>query len=123
MKLLLAKLWRALNLPKGIQLTIMNIFQDKFLIGVTGIIFNKKREILLFKHSYRSHSWSLPGGYLKSGEHPQRGNREVNPRRAGVGRQCRRPAQNAHRPRYGHPRHVLHGSTNRWRISFAHQVA
>jgi len=73
MKLLLAKLWRALNLPKGIQLMIMNIFQDKFLIGVTGIIFNKKREILLFKHSYRSHSWSLPGGYLKSGEHPKEG--------------------------------------------------
>lgn len=73
MKTLLAKIWKFLRLPKGIQLLIMRIFQDQFLVGVTGIIFNDKNEILLFKHSYRSHSWSLPGGYLKSGEHPREG--------------------------------------------------
>jgi len=49
---------------------VMRFLQDQFLIGVTGIIFNEKNDILLFKHTYRSHSWSLPGGYLKSGEHP-----------------------------------------------------
>lgn len=48
----------------------MRLFQNQFLIGVTGIIFNEKNEVLLFKHTYRQHSWSLPGGYLKSGEHP-----------------------------------------------------
>jgi len=32
---------------------------------------NEKKEILLFKHTYRPHKWSLPGGYLKSGEHPR----------------------------------------------------
>ena len=73
MKTLLAKIWKFLRLPKSIQLLIMRIFQDQFLVGVTGIIFNDKNEILLFKHSYRSHSWSLPGGYLKSGEHPREG--------------------------------------------------
>lgn len=73
MKTLLAKLWGWLKLPKGVQLAVMNLFQDKFLIGVTGIIFNEKREVLLFKHSYRSHQWSLPGGYLKGGEHPREG--------------------------------------------------
>jgi len=72
-KTLLAKIWKFLRLPKGIQLLIMRIFQDQFLVGVTGVIFNDKNEILLFKHSYRSHSWSLPGGYLKSGEHPREG--------------------------------------------------
>lgn len=51
----------------------MRIIQDQFLIGVTGIIFNDKKEILLFKHSYREIQWSLPGGYLKSKEHPQEG--------------------------------------------------
>lgn len=51
----------------------MRIFQDQFLVGVTGVIFNDKNEVLLFKHSYRSHSWSLPGGYIKSGEHPREG--------------------------------------------------
>jgi 8-oxo-dGTP diphosphatase len=66
-KLLLAKVWKALHLPKGLQLRLMRFFQDEFLVGLTGIIFNDKREILLFKHSYRSHAWSLPGGYLKAG--------------------------------------------------------
>lgn len=60
-------------MPKGLQLFIMRFFQDQFLVGVTGVIFNEKDEILLFKHVYRSHEWSLPGGYLKSGEHPKEG--------------------------------------------------
>ena len=51
----------------------MRFLQDQFLVGVTGIIFNDKKEILLFKHTYRTHSWSLPGGYLKAGEHPSEG--------------------------------------------------
>src|SRR3990167_9008723 len=71
MKTLLAKFWELLRLPKGIQLFAMRLLQDQFLVGVTGIIFNNKREVLLFKHTYRQHAWSLPGGYLKSGEHPR----------------------------------------------------
>lgn len=57
-------------LPKNIQLFIMRLFQSQFLVGVTGVIFNEKNEVLLFRHTYRQHSWSLPGGYLKAGEHP-----------------------------------------------------
>ena len=71
MKLFLAKIYRSLNLSKTWQLFIMRLFQTKFLVGVTGVIFNEKHEILLFKHTYRSHAWSLPGGYLESGEHPR----------------------------------------------------
>ena len=70
MKSLLARLWKLLNLPKSAQLFFMRFFQNQFLVGVTGVIFNEKNEVLLFKHTYRQHSWSLPGGYLKSGEHP-----------------------------------------------------
>jgi ADP-ribose pyrophosphatase YjhB (NUDIX family) len=73
MKTLLAKLYKALKLPKGIQLFIMSLTQDRFLVGTTGIVFNEKNEVLLFKHSYRSHAWSLPGGYLKACEHPSEG--------------------------------------------------
>ena len=73
MKRILTKLWKALRMPKGIQLFLMRFLQDQFLVGVTGIIFNDKNEILLFKHIYRSHSWSLPGGYLMGGEHPIEG--------------------------------------------------
>jgi len=71
MKSFLAKIWKLLNMPKGIQLFFMRFFQNQFLVGVTGIIFNEKMEVLLFKHTYRQHSWSLPGGYIKSGEHPK----------------------------------------------------
>ena len=70
MKSFLAKVWKFLNMPKGVQLFFMRFFQNQFLVGVTAIIFNEKQEILLFKHTYRQHSWSLPGGYMKSGEHP-----------------------------------------------------
>ncbi len=49
----------------------MRILQDQFLIGVTGIIFNNKNEILVFKHTYRQTQWGLPGGYIKTKEHPQ----------------------------------------------------
>lgn len=79
MKLLLAKLYKALQLPKEIQLTLMRITQAKFLVGTTGVVFNERGEVLLFKHSYRSHAWSLPGGYLKAHEHPSEGlEREIN---------------------------------------------
>ncbi len=71
--IVLAKLWKLLHLPKNLQLFVMRIIQDQFLIGVTGIFFNEKNEILVFKHSYRQTSWSLPGGYLKAREHPAEG--------------------------------------------------
>lgn len=70
---LLAKLWRYLSLPKNVQLNIMRLTQDLFLVGTTGIIFNDKKEILLLKHTYRQHQWSLPGGYMKATEHPTEG--------------------------------------------------
>ncbi len=73
MRALLAKIYKALKLPKGIQLKIMRLMQDKFLVGVTGVVFNDRGEVLLFKHSYRTHSWALPGGYLKAHEHPSEG--------------------------------------------------
>jgi 8-oxo-dGTP diphosphatase len=79
MKRMMAILWRTLHLPVDWQLFVMRLFQDRFLVGLTGIIFNGKREILLFRHTYRSHAWSLPGGYMKAGEHPKEGlEREIH---------------------------------------------
>ncbi len=69
----LLQLWKKLPLPKFAQIGIMRLVNDQFLIGVTGIIFNDKQEILLVKHTYRDVAWSLPGGYLKAGEHPKNG--------------------------------------------------
>ncbi len=70
---LLLKLWKFLPLSKNARLLIMRLCQNQFLVGVTGIIFNEKDDILLFKHTYREVPWSLPGGYLKAGEHPVEG--------------------------------------------------
>jgi 8-oxo-dGTP diphosphatase len=70
---LAAKIWKFLHLPTNWQLGLMKLFQDQFLIGVTGIIFNNQNEVLLFKHTYRNYLWSLPGGYIKAGEHPKEG--------------------------------------------------
>lgn len=51
----------------------MRVLQDQFLVGVTGVILNEKNEVLLFKHTYRQTQWSLPGGYMKTREHPFEG--------------------------------------------------
>jgi 8-oxo-dGTP diphosphatase len=70
---LAAKIWKLLHLPTNLQLMLMRLFQDQFLIGVTGIITNDAGEILLFRHTYRTTDWGLPGGYIKSREHPHEG--------------------------------------------------
>lgn len=75
----LLKVWRSLALAKHSQLQVMRLMNDQFLIGVTGVIFNDKQEVLLVKHSYRRVPWSLPGGFLKAGEHPKMGlEREIH---------------------------------------------
>jgi ADP-ribose pyrophosphatase YjhB (NUDIX family) len=75
---MLASFWRFLHLSKLFQLKLMRVMNDEFLVGVTGVIFNAKDQVLLFKHTYRQIQWSLPGGYLKAKEHPSEGlEREV----------------------------------------------
>lgn len=69
----LLKLWSYIPHRKNIQLSLIRIFQDQFLVGVTGIIFNVKNEVLLFRHTYRKIAWSLPAGYLNAKEHPIEG--------------------------------------------------
>ena len=68
---ILLKIWKLLQLPKSWQLWFMRRFEDQFLVGVTGIIFNEKNEILCFRNTYRAIPWGLPGGYIKSKEHPK----------------------------------------------------
>ena len=67
----LLKIWKKLGFSKNMQLRIIRLFQNQFLIGVTGVIFNAESKVLLFKHTYRKTAWSLPGGYMNGKEHPR----------------------------------------------------
>ena len=67
----LLKLWKALRMPKSLQLRVVRLLEDQFLVGVTGVIFTKDDKILLLKHTYRKIAWGLPGGYIKAKEHPK----------------------------------------------------
>lgn len=74
MNSLLVKLWKLFSFPKRLQLAIMRVMQDEFLIGLTGVILNDKNEVLVVNHKYRDGKrWSLPGGYIKEKEHPREG--------------------------------------------------
>lgn len=79
MQTLLLKIWKKLPFSVNLKVWIMGLINDQFLIGVTGIFFDENNRVLLVKHSYRGdNSWSLPGGYIKKGEHPKEGlEREV----------------------------------------------
>jgi len=68
---LLLKIWKKLGFSKNLQLRIIRLFQDQFLVGVTGVIFNVDNKVLVFNHTYRKTAWSLPGGYMNGKEHPK----------------------------------------------------
>jgi len=70
---MLLQIWKKLQLPQPIQVFLMRFANDQFLIGVTGVIFDQKNQVLVLKHTYRKVEWSLPGGYLKANEHPKVG--------------------------------------------------
>lgn len=72
MKYLLS-LWKHLPIVKSVRLFLLRRINDHFLVGVTGVIFNHKNQVLIVKHTYRKVAWSLPGGYLQANEHPKLG--------------------------------------------------
>lgn len=68
----LLSLWGRLPLPKYLRWAIVAAFVPKFAVGIAGVIFNEKDEILLFHHTYRGKRfpWGLPGGWLNPREDP-----------------------------------------------------
>lgn len=67
------RLWKKLSTIQPLRQFLLRTVNDQFLIGVTGVIFNDKNEVLLVKHTYRSRAWSLPGGFLQHKENPKQG--------------------------------------------------
>lgn len=67
MNALLVKLWRLLRGTP--QWYILWFFHPKFIIGVSGVVLNEQKQILLQRHRFwRPGSWGLPSGYANRNE-------------------------------------------------------
>jgi 8-oxo-dGTP diphosphatase len=67
----LLRWWGVLPIPVSFRWWLVQRFVTAFPVGVVAAILNERREILLFKHTYRGrYPWGLPGGWLEPGEHP-----------------------------------------------------
>lgn len=64
---ILSMIWKTFN--SNIKWHVLWFFHNKFLIGTSAIILNKKDQILLQKHRFwKKDSWGLPSGYVKQKE-------------------------------------------------------
>ena len=64
---LLVSIWRLLRRPS--QWYLLWFINHKFIIGVSGVIFDEQKRILLLRHRYwKAGSWGLPGGYVEHKE-------------------------------------------------------
>lgn len=57
-------LWKVLPIPRLGQWIILWFANTKFLVGVTGIVFDDAGRVLVQRHTYRNRfPWGLPGGW------------------------------------------------------------
>jgi 8-oxo-dGTP pyrophosphatase MutT (NUDIX family) len=67
LKTLLSKLWKIT--PRGLRWRVMWLISPRYVVGVTGVIFNARGEFLLAHHVFRDTiAWGLPGGAIRYGE-------------------------------------------------------
>ena len=77
MKSLLAILWA--RLPQPFRSRIIWLWSPKFIVSVNGVCLNSSEQMLILKQRFpNEYLWNLPGGIIRSGEHPEDGlRREV----------------------------------------------
>jgi 8-oxo-dGTP diphosphatase len=52
---------------------IWRLFQARYSVGVVGVVFNEKGQVLLVEHVFHPrHPWGLPGGWVERGESPEK---------------------------------------------------
>jgi len=66
------QMYKKLPLPKKLKKAIIWFGNQRFLVGVIGVIVNEHNKVLLLKHTYRTRPWGMPGGWLNA-EEPQQG--------------------------------------------------
>lgn len=63
----LAQLWR--RLPPSLRWWTLHRSNDRFLIGVLGMVVDSEDRVLLLEHRFRvPWRWGLPGGFVRRGE-------------------------------------------------------
>ncbi len=68
----IAHLMQRAPLLYALLLRLIKMLAARFTVGVTGVVFNNKSEVLLLKHVFRTHDpWGLPGGWVRRRERPQ----------------------------------------------------
>ncbi|MEV4473700.1 NUDIX hydrolase [Nonomuraea salmonea] len=67
-KRLIARLWRSLR--GSVKWRLLYLTQDKFMVGVTGVVRDRDGRVLLLRHRFWSEErpWGLPTGGAKRGE-------------------------------------------------------
>ncbi len=51
---------------------LIGVVAARYTVGVTGVVFNERGEVLLLEHVFRGrHPWGLPGGWVGRHERPQ----------------------------------------------------
>lgn len=56
-------------MPPPVRRRVLHLTQDRFLVGVVGLIHDGAGRVLLLDHRFRApHRWGLPGGHIEHGE-------------------------------------------------------
>ena len=65
----LLQLWQVLNPPEWLEGVLLWCINTRYLIGVTGLVWDESGRLLLVRQTYMPPpGWNLPGGWLEAGE-------------------------------------------------------
>jgi ADP-ribose pyrophosphatase YjhB (NUDIX family) len=67
-----ARLMRRFPALYSLLCRLIGLVAARYTVGVTGVVFNRRGEVLLLEHVFRGrHPWGLPGGWVGRRERPQ----------------------------------------------------
>ncbi len=68
----IAGLMRRVPLLYPLLVRLIHLVAARFTVGVSGVVFNSRGEVLLLEHVFRgAYPWGLPGGWVRRRERPQ----------------------------------------------------
>lgn len=57
------------HLPPRVKRIVSGLREQRFLVGVIGVVTEDRGRVLLFRHTYRPFApWGLPSGFLRAGD-------------------------------------------------------